>query len=127
MNKAFLALFEGKCISANKIRELYHFPDYKHDKIIAVCMVLIVIAVFNPLMMLAFFITTANLFKLAFLLLLIVFGVLSVLRKKFSLIILGIIATLKLFPFHEAMSDTFIALAIVTFVYLLVRRRSVTD
>jgi hypothetical protein len=123
MNEDFLALFSEKCITTEKIRELYQFPDYKYDKVIAVCMAVMVAAVFNPIMMIAFFIITSRLFYLAFLLSLIGVGIIFLLRKKFPLIVLGVIAALKLFPFREATSDTFIALAAVSIVYLLVRVR----
>lgn len=118
--KYFIELFEGGNIHTEKIKTMFSFPEKKYDKITAVCMAAIIAAVFNPLMIAAFVIIRGNIFYLVFLLAMIGYFVYCfAVKKKFSLIGAGIIAALKFFPFHEASSDTLIAVAAVILVYLL--------
>ena len=119
-NNTLKGLFPKWGISFEKIRELFNFPDDKYEKIISVCMVLAVIAVFNPIMIAAYTIIHGSVLSLAFLILMVALAIFSVIRKNFSLIIIGIILLLKLLLFREAMSDALIACAIMLFIYLLV-------
>jgi len=122
--KIFSELFPRKSIAIEKIRELFAFPVDKYDKIISVCMVLAVAAVFNPIMVAGITIARNSAVGLVFVLALIAMFIFSLIIKRFSFIGMGIIAVLKLYPFSEAMSDVLFAAAMLMFVYFLVRKRN---
>lgn len=117
----FKELFPGKYICVNKIKEMFTAAEDRYVKAMSICMILTVAAVFNPVMITVFIFINGSISNLILLLLMIALFVYSFIMKKFSFIGLGAVSLAKLYPFSEAMSDTFIAAAMFFLLYLIFR------
>jgi hypothetical protein len=137
----FWNLFPEKNITCDKIRELFYFGDDNYEKAMGVCMLLTLVAVFNPIFLImgAFTGTVLGgtrfgaLIYLAFMFMLIMLFIISYcsigsfIEKKFWLPAMGIVSALKLFPFSVARGDTILAVAMLLMIYLLFRMKRDRD
>jgi hypothetical protein len=102
-DKTFWGLFPNKSIDMEIVSELFKYADNIYEKIIAICMVLTVLAVFNPVMLAGYAYANNDVFHMAFVFALVIFFAACILVGKKSFWIPGmvIIILLKLFPFTQ--------------------------
>ena len=119
----FWGFFPGKSVSTVQIKDLFTGAEDKYEKAVSVCMVLMIAAVFNPVMIAGFVFVHGGFANLILLLLMVVLFIYSLIKKKFSFLGMCTVAVAKLYPFKEAMSDTFVAAAMMILIYLLFRMK----
>jgi hypothetical protein len=131
---SFRGLFPRLCIKWEVIKDLYSYAEDVYEKIMAVCMALIVAAAVNPMMVFAITLRHSDIdVRVPWFLFLggiILFVIISLLalNKSFSLIAIGVIAVLKAYPFSAAAADTFciFLLTVIFFVARQMKKRSET-
>ncbi|MCL1832121.1 MAG: hypothetical protein FWG45_04320 [Oscillospiraceae bacterium] len=136
--QTFKSLFPGACISWEVIRESVSHGDNVFEKIMGVCMFLAVAAALNPLTLGAVMLMKTDVMNMqrnagyfAFFIGIILFSLISVIavNKSFSLIPIGIITVLKIYPFTHAAADSFmiILMMILTYIFYQFSKRAKED
>jgi len=122
----FKSLFPRWSIDGEVARSLIRFPDSWHERVMGVCMVLMVMAAFSPVMSIAMYVADFSLPHLSFVFGLGAFFILSVFVGKMSFWfpLMGVIVLLKAVAFRESAADSCIFLALFLTIYLMHRIKS---
>jgi hypothetical protein len=123
----FTKLFPKACIDWDIIRDLFGNGVTKYDKVMGVCMFLILAAVFNPFLIISYaFILGGSdgLTRLGILGGMFIFFCVSAFSVKanFWLPAMAVITVIKLF-LEEGRTDSLIAVSMMLFIYLLFRMK----
>jgi hypothetical protein len=114
-------LFPMGCIDGGVIRNLLWEAEDIYEKVMGICMVITVAAIFNPVLSLGFAFASGDGVRGGFGLFLVAFFLFCILavKKVFPLIGMGIIAFAKGIYFHEGQGDLLLAAAMLTTIYLM--------
>jgi len=125
----FWGYFPRSSISLNVIKDLIKFPQDRFEKLMGICMILVLAATFNPIIVGIYAFDMEDPYRYFFLAFMILFFAVSVIFSNKSIWLPGIVlfAAAKAVPFSESRADTLLAAAFMTMIILLYRMKKTKD
>ncbi|MCL1881069.1 MAG: hypothetical protein FWF76_02700 [Oscillospiraceae bacterium] len=125
----FSGLFPANSVNFTTVKNLIFASHDIYEKIIGICMFILVGAVFNPLLHIAIAYATTDFLRVGYVLFMAGFFLYCILavNATFPFLILVVIASGKLLFFHEGIGDVLIAVAMFATVYLMFSMKKRVD